>query len=394
MSIAAACAPFGDVGRPGTQHEDDRLEWKVTNYVEIGGWSAPEHMRGFHSFRVSCGALAGRSGSDPFGGVVSYGTVGDWGLACQAALQLDIASDDQARLFFETWFTPVQVLNGDEPVGLFTGYYEPELRGRRRSGNGYNTPLYSRPADLLQVDLGGFRPTLKGERIAGRVEGSKLVPYATRAQIVASGLGSNSKPLLFVDSAVDAFFLEVQGSGRVVLDTGETVRVAFDGQNGHPYTSIGRVLIERGEIERGKLSMQKIRSWIAGNPGRAAELMNENASYVFFKEMPIADPSVGADGAQGVPLTSEGSVAVDLKFHALGAPVWIDVKAPAEDSSKEDEALQKLFVMQDTGGAIRGPVRADIYWGTGVRAESIAGRMAHKGRMYVLLPKPVAARLN
>jgi membrane-bound lytic murein transglycosylase A len=205
------------------------------------------------------------------------------------------------------------------------------------------------------------------------------MPYETRAQIVSSGLGERSAVVAYVDDAAAAFFLHVQGSGRVTFANGEVVRVAYDGQNGHPYTAVGRVLVERGEIAREQLSMQNISAWLKANPGKAEALMNENPSYVFFKEQ---------------PLTAEASLAVDLRFHGLGAPMWVDGSAPADDAAAGDVAFRCLLVAQDTGGAIRGPVRGDVYWGSSARAEGIAGRMAHKGQLYVLLPKAVAARLR
>ena len=394
LLAASACVPLGNVGQQGSSPPDAKLVWKSSHFAELDGWASADQRAAFRAFKASCNVIVAKKDEDPVGGDPSYGTAGAWRQPCQTALQIEVTSETDARQFFETWFQPVQVLNREEPVGLFTGYYEPQLNGSRKPSRVFNVPLNARPADLVQVDLGTFRPALKGERVAGRVDGGKLVPYATRAQIVSGALGSLTRPVVYVDSAIDAFFLEVQGSGRVKLEDGSMIRVAIDGQNGHPYTGIGRVLLDRGEIAKGQLSMQSIRAWLDANPGKAQALMNENASYVFFKEQPIADPSVGADGAQGVPLTPEGSVAVDLKFHALGAPVWIDAHAPAAEAGQEDVVFQRLFVMQDTGGAIRGPVRADVYWGAGKTAESIAGRMAHKGRMYVLLPKPVAAGLN
>jgi membrane-bound lytic murein transglycosylase A len=309
-------------------------------------------------------------------------------------LQTAAPSADASRRFFEAWFQPAQASNRREPVGLFTGYYEPELNGSRTRTKTFDVPLYTRPSDLISVDLGAFRPTLKGERIAGRLDGGKLVPYATRGEIVTAGLGGRSSAIVYVDDAAAAFFLHVQGSGRVKLPDGKIVRVAYDGQNGHLYTAIGRVLVDRGEIAREQLSMQSIRAWLKAHPAEAESLMNENASFVFFKEMPIADPALGADGAQGVPLTPEASLAVDLRFHGLGAPMWIDANAPADDAKNPDVAFRRLVVAQDTGGAIRGPVRGDVYWGANARAESVAGRMAHKGKLFVLLPKAAAARLN
>ncbi|MEQ1753556.1 MAG: murein transglycosylase A [Micropepsaceae bacterium] len=389
----SACVPFGNVGREEPAAED-RLVLAVSGFDRLSDWPGQSPQFAFQAFQRSCATLSSRRATDAFGGDAVYGTVGDWKPACQTAMQISANDKVTAQHFFETWFVPAQVRNQSEPSGLFTGYYEPELDGSRKASRRFRVPLYARPADLVQVDLGAFRPALKGERIAGRVSDGKLVPYATRAQIVDGTLGPKGQPIVYVDDAVAAFFLQIQGSGRIKLDNGETIRAAFDGQNGFPYTAIGRTLVSRGEIPRENLSMQSIRTWLQTNPTKADALMNENASYVFFKEQPIADASLGASGAQGVPLTAEASLAVDMKFHALGAPLWIEAKSPAEDANEEDAQLRKLVIAQDTGGAIRGPVRGDIYWGVGSKAENIAGRMAHKGTMFVLLPKVLAQHLN
>lgn len=385
LILTAACAPLsGVVGdKPA-----DELVLARTSFAKLNDWPANDPKAALVAFVGSCKRLVTRSDADAFGGAAAYGTVGDWRSACNAALQ----TPGDARQFFETWFEPVMASNRGEEVGLFTGYYEPELNGSRRAGGKFTTPLYTRPGDLVAVDLGAFRPSLKGERIAGRVDEARLVPYATRGQIVSSGLGGRSDAFVYVDDPIAAFFLQVQGSGRVKFANGEVIRVAYDGQNGHPYTGIGRVLIDRGEVKREDMSMQRIRSWLLANPAKADALMNENASYVFFKEQPIADPSLGAEGAQSVPLTAEASLAVDLKFHGLGAPMWVDATAPAEAGG--NVVFRRLVIAQDTGGAIRGPVRGDVYWGAGARAEEIAGRMAHRGRLILLLPKAVAARIN
>ncbi|NOT42929.1 MAG: murein transglycosylase [Alphaproteobacteria bacterium] len=383
--LTAACAPLGGVigEKPA-----DELRLARTSFAKLESWAAADPKAALAAFAASCKRLVKRKDGDAFGGVAAYGTVGEWRAACEAALQ----SPGNARQFFEAWFEPVFASNRGEEVGLFTGYYEPELTGSRTATGKFTTPLYTRPSDLISVDLGAFRPALKGERIAGRVDDAKLVPYATRGQIVSSGLSGRSNAIAYVDDATGAFFLQIQGSGRVKFANGEVIRVAYDGQNGHPYTAVGRVLVERGEVRREDMSMQRIRSWLLANPAKADALMNENASFVFFKEQPIADPVLGAEGAQSVSLTPEASLAVDLKFHGLGAPMWIDATAPVESGA--DVVFRRLVVAQDTGGAIRGPVRGDVYWGAGKRAEEIAGRMAHKGRLAVLLPKAVAARLN
>lgn len=386
----AACVPVAQ--KPGAP--EPRLVFKASAFSALDGWNGAGLRSAHAAFQASCRAIAARAPGDPLGGDRAYGTVGDWQPACQAALELPVASESDARRFFETWFATVQVFNGSEERGLFTGYYEPELNGSRRKGGRYRTPLFQRPADLVEVDLGQFRPNLKGERVAGRVVEGRLVPFSPRREILAGGLGANGRPLVYVDDAVGAFFLQIQGSGRIKLDSGEIIRAAYDGQNGHVYTAIGRILVDRGEIPRETLSMQGIRAWLEGNPEQADALMNENASYVFFREVPIGDPTKGANGAQGVPLTAEASLAVDLKFHALGVPMWVDASAPSDVTGADDARYQRLFIAQDTGGAIRGPIRGDVYWGAGARAEQIAGRMAHRGRLFVLLPKPLASAID
>lgn len=391
LLLVAACKPLTGLL---PEKPADELALKRSTFAALEGWAGADVRTALAAFAGSCKRITARADGDALGGAAAYGSVREWRGPCAAALQLKTPSSDAARQFFETWFVPVQAFNRSEPVGLFTGYYEPELAGSRKSGGRFTTPLYARPSDLVSVDLGSFRPTLKGERIAGRVDGGKLVPYETRAAIEGGALKDRSAPIAYVDDAAAAFFLHVQGSGRVRFADGSVVRVAYDGQNGHPYTAVGRVLVDRGEIAREHLSMQTIRAWLKANPKQAPALMNENASYVFFKEQPLDDPSLGAEGAQGVPLTSEASLAVDLRFHALGAPMWIEGTAPADDEKAPDITFRRLMVAQDTGGAIRGPVRGDVYWGSTARAESIAGRMAHKGQLYVLVPQSVAARLN
>ena len=390
--LAAGCAPFGEVTGGGGPAAEARFSLKTASYEQLDGWSSASLSTAFAAFKISCSAISQRAPVDAMGGNAAYGIVADWKDACDVALKSNAISETDARAFFVRWFSPVQVLNGEDEVGLFTGYYEPELQGSRQRTPEYNVPLYRRPSDLVEAELGQFRPSLKGERVAGRVVNERLVPYAPRKEIVAAGLGSASSPLVYVNDRAAAFFLQIQGSGRIKLTSGDTVRAAYDGQNGHPYTAIGRVLVDRGEVPKSELSMQRIRTWMDDNPDKAEALMNENASYVFFKELPVGDPSKGADGAQGVPLTASGSIAVDLKFHALGSPMWIEARAPGADEQEPDVMLRRLFVAQDTGGAIRGPVRGDVYWGVGRDAESIAGRMAHKGRMFILLPKPLAAK--
>jgi membrane-bound lytic murein transglycosylase A len=366
------------------------LRLDAVQFSELQDWSQSDLRRALQAFQRSCAVLAARPDDAPLGGVNYSGTAGEWRQACSVGTPASTDDPETARRFFESEFVPYRVTPG-VGAGFFTGYYEPLLRGSRTRHDSYQTPLYAVPGDLVNVDLGLFRENLKGQRIVGKVMDGRLVPYPTRADIESR---TGAVPILFVDDPIDAYFLQVQGSGRVLLDDGTVVRAAYAGQNGRPYISIGRILIQRGELTLETSSMQTIRAWLLAHPGQAQQLMNENPSFVFFTEQPIGDPSLGAVGAQGVPLIPEASLAVDLTVHALGVPAWIETTAPDPDLTKPDHIFNRLLVMQDTGGAIRGPVRGDVYWGYSPDAGAIAGRMRGEGRMTVLLPKSVAARLG
>jgi membrane-bound lytic murein transglycosylase A len=368
------------------------LRLDSVQFGELESWTQSDPRGALQAFLRSCVVLAAKADDAPIGGLNYAGTAGEWRQVCNAAALVSTDSPEAARRFFESEFVPYRVVQGSG-VGLFTGYYEPQLRGSRTRHGPYQTPLYGVPGDLVNVDLGLFRESLRGQRIVGRVTDGRLIPYPTRAEIESIGL-AESASILFVDDPIDAFFLQIQGSGRVVLDDGTVVRAAYAAQNGRPYTPIGAILIQRGELSREAVSMQSIRAWLVEHPGEAQQLMNVNASYVFFAEQPIGDPLLGASGAQGVPLTPEASLAVDLTVHALGVPVWLETTAPDPDTTKPDRIFHRLLVMQDTGGAIRGAVRGDVYWGYNADAGSIAGRMRSEGRMTALLPRLVALRLG
>jgi membrane-bound lytic murein transglycosylase A len=288
---------------------------------------------------------------------------------------------DAARRFFEAHLAPFQLVNPEGTgEGLITGYYEPLLRGSRKPGARFRFPVFGVPEDLLVVDLAELHPELRGLRLRGRLEGRRIVPYYDRAGIEEGRALLAGREIVWVDDAVDLFFLQIQGSGRIALDSGETIRVGYADQNGHPYRSIGRVLVERGDLPLEKASMQGIKAWARANPARLNELLNQNASYVFFRELPAT--GTGPPGALGVPLTPRRSIAVDPRFVPLGAPVYIATTWPLDV-----KPLNQLVLAQDTGGAIRGAVRADYFWGFGDEAAREAGRMKQPLRMWVLLPK-------
>lgn len=298
----------------------------------------------------------------------------DWQAICSNLQALNAQDETQVKAFFERHFRPVQILAGGEAEGLFTGYYEASLRGSLVRDARYRIPLYMRPEDLVMVNLGEFRDELKGQRIAGRVIEGQLKPYEDRAQIVAGAWPHNDKVLVWVDDPVDAFFVQVQGSGVVQMNDGSVMRIGFAGQNGHIYYAIGRELVKRGELDKDHVSMQAIREWLATHPAQADEIMNTNRSYVFFK---VLDGDAGPMGGENVALTPGRSLAVDHSLLPYGLPLWVDIDAPR---------LQRLVMAQDTGGAITGPVRGDMFWGYGPQAEAMAGPMKSPGRYWALVP--------
>lgn len=385
LVLAASCAPSV---RPPAALPGLRLAH--VGYDQLEGWRDGGQASALTAFKRSCVRIEAMPGQTPMRGAGYGGTAGDWLEACTKAANVPEA-EAPARTFFESEFTAYRVTSGASTEALFTGYYEPELKGSYTRHGPYQTPLYGLPSDLVTIDLGLFRESFAGQRITGRLEGNRFVPYATRAEIERDGL-QTAKPLLFVDNPTDAFFLQIQGSGRVSLDDGTVVRAAYAGQNGHPYTAIGAVLIQRGELTRETVSMQSIRVWLDSHPLEAQELFDQNASYVFFSLQPLDNPALGATGSQGAPLTAEASLAVDTSVHPLGAPIWLETTFPETEVAQT--SFRRLVIAQDTGGAINGPLRGDIYWGVGARAGEIAGRMRSTGTMTVLLPKSIAERLG
>lgn len=345
------------------------------SFAELPRWSHTDGSQALAAFQRSCAVLMTKPDNAPMGGVGYAGTVADWRGVCGAA------QGAAGREFFEQNFTPFAVSG----ASLFTGYYEPEIRGSRTRHGAYQTPVYGLPSDLVRADLSLFDPKLKGTRISGKVEGHALVPYADRAQINAQGVAT-APVLLYTDDAVAFFFLQIQGSGRVTMDDGAPVRIGYAGENGHPYTAIGRTLIADGALKREEVSLQTIRAWLAANPARARAVMETNRSYIFFAEMPLGDTQLGGKGTVGTNLTPMASMAMDARFHALGAPFYVAADGP--------DPVHALVVAQDTGGAIRGPARGDLFFGFGEEAERRAGAMKAEGALALLLPKALAAKIG
>jgi membrane-bound lytic murein transglycosylase A len=373
--VCAAC--------PGVLPEKPKVETlEAVGFDAISGWRNDKLNEAWGAFRASCQALRQRPG---------------WRETCAQADELsgtEAAAPAEARVreFFERNFTPYRVANPDGSTqGMVTGYYEPLLRGSRVKRPPYVHALYAPPEDLLTIDLSAINPDLKNMRLRGRVEGRRVVPYWSRDEIERGIAPVAGREIVWVNDPVELFFLQIQGSGRVQFDNGEMMRVGYADQNGHPYQSVGRYLIDKGELKLEQASMQGIKAWGRANPTKLEAALNHNASYVFFRELPARPggagfASDGPLGALGVPLTDGRSIAVDPRSIPLGAPVFLATTQPNSTTP-----LTRLMMAQDTGGAIRGAVRADFFWGFGAEAGNLAGRMRQQGQMWVLLPRGVGA---
>ena len=364
---AAICPPCPSCTGPVTPPPAAR-PLQAAAWADLPGWHDDDVLAAWSPFLDSCKSLQRQA---------------LWKDVCAAAKALpaaDAADAGRLRAFFEARLSPWQAVNPDDSrEGLVTGYYEPLLKGARSKTAAARYPLYAVPDDLLTIDLADVYPELKHMRLRGRIEGHKVVPYWSRADLDKRGALLADKVLLWVNDPIEAFFLQIQGSGRVELPDGSLVRVNYADQNGHPYHSIGRWLIDKGELGADQASMDGIKNWARANPERLEEMLDANPSYVFFRI--LANGNGGPPGALGLPLTPGRSVAVDPKHIPLGAPVFLSTTWP-----QSDKPLNRLMFAQDTGGAIRGVVRADFFWGFGAEAGAQAGRMKQKGRIWVLMP--------
>ena len=360
---AAACAPCAcepETSKPPSATPAPKPAWSRAAWPDLPNWSIDRHEEAWRAFLGSCGALKRQA---------------LWRDLCADA---ESASAATAKTFFERRFTPWRMTGST--TSMVTGYYEPLLNGSRTRRGAFQHAVYAAPPDLLTIDLGDLRPDLKGQRLRGRIEGNRVIPYYDRAGIESGRAPVTGREILYVDDAIDLFFLQIQGSGRVRLDNGETVRLNYADQNGHTYRSIGRILVDRGDLKLEQASMQGIKTWAQANPAKLSDLLNQNPSYVFFREIKL-DGEAGPPGALGVPLVAGRSIAIDPAFVPLGAPVWLVTTWPNSTRS-----LERLMLAQDTGGAIRGPQRADFFWGFGDDAGREAGRMRQSGEMWLLWP--------
>ena len=357
---------------PGAETPAPHADWTVptgpgaaftpVTFAQLPGWEQDHPAQALPAFLAGCRAMATHPNLGGVGVAAQIGgTSAAWRGVCDRARALPPGDDVATKLFFESAMQPYGVSIDGASGGLFTGYYEPEVDGSRTPGGRYRTPIYRRPADL----------------VAGQ-------PYFTRADIDRGALARKRLELLWLADPVDAFFLEIQGAGRVRLPDGHVVRVSYDAQNGRAYVPIGRVLVDRGEMTLDQVSLQSIRVWLDAHPAHAVALMDQNPSYVFFREISGVAADQGPPGSLGAPLTPGRSLAVDRSFMPLGAPIWLDTRDALDGSP-----WRRLLVAQDLGGAIKGAVRADIFFGWGADAEARAGKMRQNGNEYVLLPKGV-----
>lgn len=334
----------------------DRLVLTAVDYQQLPGWNGDSQTQVLPAFKRSCERITQLPPGQAIGAGGQGGLAGDWLGPCGALRSLNPNDLAAVRDYFETWFQPFQAANGQRVAGLFTGYFEAELRGSRHRGGRYQIPLYGRPTDL---------PTDPEQS------------YYSRAEIEGGILRGKVRELLWVDDPVDAHILHIQGSGRVILDDGSVVQVGYNGSNGRKFVGLGRILLDHGKITAGDTTMQTVRAWLKSHPKEAGSLMAENPRYVFFRFLDADGPV----GAAGVPLTAGRSLAVDPRFVPLGVPLWLDSVDP------DGQPLRRLMVAQDSGAAIKGPVRGDVYWGPGEPAFDKAGRMKSQGCYYLLLPR-------
>lgn len=357
--VAAAASPAIAVTLPKAAVEP-------VEFAALTGWEDDDHAAAYAAFLKSCDAI--RHGTPKMRKAKPiYGGLYD---ACMKAIALGRLDRDKARAFFEDEFRAYRVAATGQSDGFFTGYYEPEVMGSRKRSDEYSVPIYTAPLSAIKAKL------------------SKVFGHLDRTKIEEGALAGKGLEICWVKNPVDAFFAQIQGSTRVRLDDGKTMRLNYIASNGHPYTPVGRFLIDRGIIAKEDMSMDRIRDWMEANPEEGRELRRKNRSYVFFQEQPLAEHEE-CIGAQGVPLTPMRSVAVDRSLHVYGTPVWIDAELPIASETPETP-FRRLMVAQDTGSAIIGPARADIYFGYGNDVGSIAGRVKQFGRFVMLVPRGVA----
>jgi membrane-bound lytic murein transglycosylase A len=390
IAVALSLTPFAaHAARPHLPYP--RLAWppEITGgqyspvaWADIAGWNEDDHLQAFNAFRASCKPIAAQHNlpTEPKALGISLRD------PCRAARAANISDGAKARVFFETHFLPLRISRLGEADGFVTGYYEPVIDGSRTQTDVYTVPVYRRPSNLF---VRGVKQSASGlpnkGQVFRKIGRRKLVPYYDRAEIEDGVIAGRGLEICWLKNQTDLLFTQIQGSARVRLEDGSTLRINYDAHNGYPYTPVGRILIDRNIIPKEQMSMQKIREWMDQNPDGAKELRRQNRSYVFFREVNLSDKDE-AVGAQGVPLTPGRSIAVDKALHVYGTPFFIEGELPIE-SEQSKTPFRRLMVAQDTGSAIVGPARADLYFGAGAEAGRVSGRLRHNVRFVILIPK-------
>ena len=360
------------------------VRFEPVSFADLPGWESDDHLAAFKAFRVSCPRIQAAARAGNRAGAIAIPT--SLLATCDKSAALpEPVTRAAARAFFESTFTPHRVVHAANQ-GLLTGYYEPVLDGSRTKDDRFATPIYRRPPDLVNLVHEAERGAKANQLTHARKTAAGTEPYATRAEIEAGALTGQDLELLYLADPVDTFFMHIQGSGRIRLTDGTMVRVHYDGKNGHPYTSIGRYLIDTGMLAADKITMGALGRWLRADTDRGRHVMHQNASFVFFRELQ-GEEAQGPLGVLSIPLMAGRSLAVDAGTHAIGTPVYVSSPALTHASRTKKDGLHRLMVAHDVGSAIRGPERGDIYFGSGDKAGKLAGVTKHPGRFFVLLPK-------
>ena len=364
--------------------------FRQVSFNQLPGWDTAEFKKSLLAFQTSCRAFIKQDPDRVVGTDKIDLQVKDWQPACRAALNINPITEKSAKLFFQKWFSPVEFYDGKPVKGLFTGYYMPLLKGSYTKTTKFNIPIYEVPTNLVTIDLGSFYADLKNRKIVGRMDGNSIVPFYNREQINKGAIKDTARVLLWINSPVDRLFLEIQGTGIVEFEDGKRIYIGYDAQNGAPYTPIAGVLIKKGIMTRHNASMQAIKRYLEAHPEEMDKVINQNQSFVFFRKLNLD----AALGSQGVALTPGYSLAIDREWIPMGAPLWLSTTRPDSKNPDKNKTMQRLMIAQDTGGAIRGKVRGDVFWGGGDNATLIAGHMKNEGHYWLLLPRHAVSRLD
>lgn len=370
------------------QQKEPKTTLQRASFTQLPGWKTTPLKQSLNAFRLSCKTFLRQDPEKWTGNQHIAFQIKDWQPACHVAMKVDSGSDAAIRTFFQTWFTPVEFYQGKPVHGLFTGYFMPLIQGSLHKTPKYNVPIYGLPSNLITAHLGMFKPELQNKHIVGRVVDKKLVPFYTREEINNGAIKKQAPVLCWIDNPMDRVFLEIEGSGVIDLIGGQRMYIGYAGENGAAYTSIASIFIKQGIMTPDMASSQQIKKYLDEHPKEIDNILNQNKSFIFFHNL----KSDAAVGAQGVGLTPGYSLAVDPKWVPYGTPTWLSTKVITQRDGKI-KPFTRLMVAQDTGGAIRGTVRGDVFWGAGKKASFIASHMQNPGRYWLLLPRHIAATL-